>query len=97
MQQAMVEHSRGAAARIDGHQDVINFDLAEGHDHSATMGGEHCPQTVAAGAEGNVVILDDTPQRYSGTRDPNADSHAYLEGCLRVLQSIVGRGRRREI
>jgi len=91
MRQAMIDHDRRAAARIDGYQDVINFDLAEGFDHDAMMPVEHCPQITVASEEGNFVILDDTPQRYSDTRALNLDSNANLEGCLRILQSIVGR------
>ncbi len=96
MQRAKIDHGRRAAVRIDGHQDVINFDLCEGLDRNAMTQGEHCAQIVTS-EEGSFVILDDTPQRYSDTRALSLDSDAYLEGCLRVLQSIVGGVQRKDI
>jgi hypothetical protein len=97
MRQATIDHSTCVAVRTDGHQDTIGFDLAGGFDHIAVMQDENGSQIVAASDEGNFVILDDTPQRYSGIRAMNSDSDAYLEGCLRILQSIVGQGRRKQI
>jgi hypothetical protein len=97
MRQQMIAHNRGTPARVERHQDVTNFDLAEGLDRRAMMQDEHCSQTAIASHEGNFIVLDDTSRRYSDTRALNTDSGAYLEGCLRVLQSIVGPVRRKEI
>jgi hypothetical protein len=97
MRQATIDHSTCVAIRTDGHQDTINFDLAEGSDHNAVMQDQNCSQSVVASNEGNFVILDDTARRYSGTQAMSSGSDAYLEGCLRILQSIVGHVRREDI
>lgn len=97
MRQEMVDHCRVTPARVDGHQDVTNFDLVEGLNHRALMQGEHCSKTAVASHEGNFIVLDDTLQRYPGIFSRNTDSDAYLEGCLRVLQSIIGPAQPKEI
>ena len=96
MRQATIDHSTSVAVRSEGDQGMINFDLAEVSGHNAAMPDENRPQGEASNDEGNFVILDDTVRRYSGTKSVESGSDAYLEGCLRILQSIVGHARQKQ-